>query len=75
MPASVQTILGTMCRDKPGAYNDTSVWMYSRGIGKCEQIDAGDEPNIRMANQIVFVFQVMLHTNSAIVNIYWVEHF
>lgn len=33
IPASVQTILGTICKDVPSAYNDTTIWLYPRGEG------------------------------------------
>lgn len=33
IPASVQTILGTICKDVPSAYNDTKIWLYPRGEG------------------------------------------
>lgn len=62
VPASVQTILGTMCKDIPGSYNDTTKWVYSRGNGKCEVIDQNyvESPDVRIANQFVFVFQVIV---------------
>lgn len=60
VPANVQTILGTMCKDVMGSYNDTSKWVYSRGVGKCEVMDQNyiESPDVRIANQFVFVFQV-----------------
>lgn len=60
MPASVQTILGTVCKDIPGSFNDTSKWVYPRGIGKCDTIHPSDleRHDVRLANQIVFAFQV-----------------
>lgn len=59
-PASVQSILGTVCRDVPGSFNDTSKWVYSRGVGKCESLHPTDldRHDAGLANQIVFVFQV-----------------
>lgn len=61
IPASVQTILGTVCKDVQGSFNDTSKWVYSRGDGKCETIHQSDldRHDVRLANQIVFVFQVI----------------
>lgn len=61
VPASVQNILGTVCKDVPGAHNDTSIWLYSRGNGKCQaqELDDVENHDIRMANKIVFVFQVV----------------
>ena len=52
-----------MCKDVPGSYNDTSIWIYSRGSsgpGECKKIEQNDIDNtdVHMANQIVFVFQV-----------------
>lgn len=70
MPSSVENILATVCNDRPGAHNDTSVWMYSRGDGSCQSIELNDTPDdpaappvsamddVRLANKIVFVFQV-----------------
>lgn len=60
-PASYQNILATVCKDKIGSHNDTSVWLYSRGDGSCEMVDYNDIENhhVRMANQLVFVFQVI----------------
>lgn len=65
VPASVQTILGTVCKDVPGSFNDTTKWVYSRGLGKCETIHQTDleRHDIRLANQIVFVFQVIFEEN------------
>lgn len=59
-PVSVQSILGTICEDIPGSFNDTSKWIYSRGVGKCESLLPSDlnRHDVRMANKIVFVFQV-----------------
>lgn len=66
VPASVQNILGTACKDVPGSYNDTSIYLYSRGDGKCVPIEEDDieTHDVRMANQIVFVFQVRKSLNS-----------
>jgi hypothetical protein len=66
VPASVQTILGTICRDIPGSHNDTTKWVYSRGVGKCEIIDHNDieRHDLKMANEIVFVFQVKYKKHS-----------
>lgn len=60
VPADVQTILGTVCRDVPGSYNDTTKWVYSRGAGKCQTVDQDyiEHNDLAMANQLVFVFQV-----------------
>lgn len=60
VPANVQTILGTVCKDIPGSFNDTTKWVYSRGNGKCDRILESDleRHDVRLANQIVFVFQV-----------------
>lgn len=64
VPANVQTILGTVCKDIPGSFNDTTKWIYSRGIGKCDTIHQSDleRHDVRLANQIVFVFQVRIHS-------------
>lgn len=60
VPASVQTILGTVCRDIPGSFNDTTKWVFSRGVGECDPIHRTDleRHDVDLANQIVFVFQV-----------------
>lgn len=60
VPASVQTILGTICKDVPGSHNDTTKWLYSRGVGQCKTITHNDIDghDLKMANQIVFSFQV-----------------
>lgn len=60
IPASVQQILGTICDDVPGSHNDTSIWLYSRGVNQCSQsIREGIEKHdYHLANRMVFVFQV-----------------
>lgn len=70
IPASVQQILGTVCKDIPGAFNDTTKWVYSRGIGKCDVIHQSDleRHDGRLANQIVFVFQVTKKTKLEYLN-------
>lgn len=62
VPASVQTILATICKDVPGSHNDTNIWLYSRGEDHCQTLDHIDIENhdTKMANQIVFVFQMPL---------------
>uniref|UniRef100_A0A182K336 Protein wntless n=1 Tax=Anopheles christyi TaxID=43041 RepID=A0A182K336_9DIPT len=62
VPASVQTILATICKDVPGSHNDTSIWLYSRGEDRCQSLDHFDieSDDMKMANQIVFVFQMPL---------------
>ncbi|XP_053694928.1 protein wntless [Sabethes cyaneus] len=62
VPASVQTILATICKDVPGSHNDTSIWVYSRGEDHCQSLDHLDinSHDLKMANQIVFVFQMPL---------------
>lgn len=66
VPSSVQTILGTVCKDIPGSHNDTTKWLYSRGAGQCKTITHNDIDghDLKMANQIVFVFQVGLQTQQ-----------
>lgn len=60
IPSGVQTILATICKDVPGAHNDTNIWLYSRGDGRCQTVDTHslDEMDIQMANRLVYVFQV-----------------
>ncbi|CRK99287.1 CLUMA_CG012559, isoform A [Clunio marinus] len=62
VPSNVQTIIGTICKDRPGSHNDTSIWLYSRGGKKCEVLDHNEirEDSLRMANKLVFVFQMPL---------------
>ncbi|KAG4072009.1 hypothetical protein HA402_010946 [Bradysia odoriphaga] len=64
IPASVQSILGTICDDVPGSHNDTSIWLYSRGAGQCSQTVRETIENkhddYRLANKMVFVFQMPL---------------
>lgn len=62
-PSSVQTILGTICSDVPGAYNDTSLWIFPRGSNSnCKHVHHDEmlKDNVRMANKLVFVFQIPL---------------
>lgn len=60
IPNGVQSVLSTVCKDAPGAFNDTNIWVYSRGEGRCVGIDTHslDELDIAMTNKIVYVFQV-----------------
>lgn len=60
VPASHQNIIGMICEDKPGSHNNTNIWLYSRGEGKCNAISQQDieRHDMKMANQIVFVFQM-----------------
>lgn len=60
IPASHQNILGMICQDVPGSQNDTGIWLYSRGKGKCNSISQEDieRHDVKMANQIVFIFQM-----------------
>ncbi|KAJ6634656.1 Protein wntless [Pseudolycoriella hygida] len=62
IPASVQPILGTICEDVPGSHNDTSIWLYSRGLGLCSQTirEGIEKHDYHLANRIVFVFQMPL---------------
>ncbi|CAD7094053.1 unnamed protein product [Hermetia illucens] len=60
LPANHQNILGMVCKDIPGSQNDTSVWLYTRGKGKCNAVSQEEieQHDVKMANQIVFVFQM-----------------
>lgn len=63
VPSSVQTILATICKDQIGAHNNTDLWLYSRdGPQPCEILDHNEilKDNFRMANKLVFVFQMPL---------------
>lgn len=62
-PSSVQTILATICLDKPGSFNDTNVLIYTRGSKPTCDVVTHDEmvkDDVRMANKLVFVFQTPL---------------
>lgn len=55
--------MGTICKDKPGSFNDTSVWIYPRGSkSNCEVVSHEDmlKDHVKMANKLVFVFQTPL---------------
>lgn len=72
IPSSVQNILPTICKDIPGSFNDTTIWLYSRGNGKCERIPdeefLSDNRDISLANQIVFVYQMPLPRDGKILD-------
>lgn len=59
-PDNHQMVLALACKDQPGKQNDTSVWYYTRGKGKCAGIPQQDieKDAVKMANQLVYVFQV-----------------
>ncbi|XP_070508972.1 protein wntless [Chironomus tepperi] len=62
-PSSVQTILATICMDTPGAHNDTTHWIYTRGSKPSCDVVTHEEmikDKFRMANKLVFVFQMPL---------------
>lgn len=62
-PSSVQTILGTICLDKPGSFNNTDIWIYPRGKSPtCKSVSHEEmlKDNVRMANKLVFAFQTPL---------------
>lgn len=54
----------------PGSHNDTSIWLYSRGEGKCEGLDHYEieKDDVKMANQIVFVFQMPLPRDGKVLD-------
>ncbi|XP_032597483.1 protein wntless [Drosophila grimshawi] len=62
VPAGHQTVLGSKCRDVPGRQNDTSFFLYSRGNGACKSLQDIDieQDELKMANQLVYVFQMPL---------------
>ncbi|XP_055374677.1 protein wntless [Condylostylus longicornis] len=62
IPASHQNVFGLVCRDKVNSFNDTSIWFYSRGIGKCDSVNGPEIENhdTNMKNEIVYVFQMPL---------------
>ncbi|XP_037933683.1 protein wntless [Teleopsis dalmanni] len=62
VPAGHQNVLGMVCKDVQGRQNDTTLWLYTRGAGKCasvsqEEIESDD---LKFANQIVYIFQTPL---------------
>lgn len=68
-PTSVQTILSTVCLDRPGSHNDTKTWLYSRGNGNCSKdYDLLQNHDYHMANQLVFVFQMPLPREGQILD-------
>lgn len=62
VPAGHQNILGMVCRDQKQRQNDTSFWLYSRGVGQCDSIsqDKIESHDTKMANGIVYLFQMPL---------------
>ncbi|XP_064545235.1 protein wntless [Drosophila montana] len=62
VPAGHQTVVGIKCRDVPGRQNDTSFFLYSRGNGACKSLQDMDieQDPLKMANQLVYVFQMPL---------------
>lgn len=67
-PSSVQLILGTVCYDVPGSFNDTNIWIYPRGPkANCKRIPEDEmlKDTMRFANKIVFVFQIPLPRESS----------
>lgn len=58
-PSNADSVLATKCLD-PG--NNTDAWFYVRGKGRCQTISLdhfGSDNQHRLANQIVFAFQVL----------------
>ncbi|XP_034109774.1 protein wntless [Drosophila albomicans] len=70
LPAGHQTVLGTKCRDDPSRQNDTSFFVYSRGAGACNpvQLDEIEDDPLKMANQLVYVFQMPLPRNNRVLD-------
>lgn len=57
MPTSIQTILGTICKD--GIKNDS--FLHSRGFNSCETLNHHEFLQVsRVTNDLVFVFQIPL---------------
>lgn len=59
----MQNILGTICLDKPGSFNNTDIWIYPRGSKPtCSAVTQSEmlKDNVRIANKLVFVFQTPL---------------
>lgn len=59
-PDTDQMITALPCKDQFGKQNDTSVWYYTRGKGRCAEIPSSEieKDAAKMANQLVYVFQV-----------------
>lgn len=66
LPAGHQTVVGTKCRDVPGRQNDTSFFLYSRGVGACDPVQdiEIEQDALKMANKLVYVFQMPLPRDS-----------
>lgn len=69
VPASAQSILGTVCRDNSDR-NDTKRWFYNRGEGHCQGLElahmVSHQP--KMANQLVFAFQMPVPKENTILD-------
>lgn len=59
-------MVGTKCRDVPGRQNDTSFFLYSRGVGACDPVQdiEIEQDSLKMANKLVYVFQMPLPRDS-----------
>lgn len=63
-PASVQNILGTVCKDTTTMKNDTKTWFYNRGKGSCKAIELGDMHQDLSETDVVFAFQMPVPRDS-----------
>lgn len=70
LPAGHQTVLGTTCADMPGRQNDTSFFLYSRGAGACNPVPIDEIENdlLKMANKLVYVFQMPLPRDNKVLD-------
>ncbi|EDW79572.1 uncharacterized protein Dwil_GK20551 [Drosophila willistoni] len=68
VPAGHLTILGSLCRENHARQNDTNFFLYSRGDGACKQVTSEevDADALKLANQIVHVFQLPLPRENKI---------
>ncbi|CAB3229891.1 unnamed protein product [Arctia plantaginis] len=64
MPANVQSILGTVCKDTTTVKNDTTKWFYNRGKGSCKNVNLGYTHHDLLETDIVFAFQMPLPRES-----------
>ncbi|ALC43718.1 Vha16-4 [Drosophila busckii] len=70
LPSGLQTALGIRCRDTPGRQNDTNYFLYSRGKGSCNQVQDNEieQDPLKMANQLVYVFQMPLPRDNRVLD-------
>ncbi|XP_022220381.2 protein wntless [Drosophila obscura] len=70
VPAGHTNVLGSLCRENHARQNDTSFFLYSRGEGACTQVtrEEVEQDSMKLANQIVHVFQMPLPRDSRVLD-------